>query len=78
MLAYLETIWSDSKERWKTSRSADLTDDTAVTLLNEVPEDSRVLHWHVTDSLAVLDIQTLILSLSVCALVQQGVTYTVK
>ena len=26
-----------------------LTDDTAVTLLNEVPEDSRVVHYHMTD-----------------------------
>ena len=25
------------------------TDDTAVTLLNEVPEDSRVVHYHMTD-----------------------------
>ena len=33
----------------QTSRSTDLTDDTAVTLPNEVPEDSRVLHWHMTD-----------------------------
>ena len=31
------------------SRSANLTDDTAVTLLNEVPEDSRVVHYHMTD-----------------------------
>ena len=30
-------------------RSADLTDNTAVTLLNEVPEDSRVVHYHMTD-----------------------------
>ena len=33
----------------QTSRSADLTDNTAVTLLNEVPEDSRVVHYHITD-----------------------------
>ena len=26
-----------------------LTDDTAVTLLNEVPEDSRVVHYHMTN-----------------------------
>ena len=30
----------------ETSRSTDLTDDVAVSLLNEVPEDPGVLHWH--------------------------------
>ena len=33
----------------QTSRSANLTDDTAVTLVNEVPEDSRAVHYHMTD-----------------------------
>ena len=33
----------------QTSRSANFTDDTAVTLLNEVPEDSSVVDYHMTD-----------------------------
>ena len=35
----------------QTARSADLTDDSAVTFLKEVLKDSRVLGWHMTDYL---------------------------
>ena len=39
---YLHTFAAHFRQ---TSRSADLTNNSDVTLLNEVPEDSRVLYW---------------------------------